>query len=142
MVRIGKIAVISLAVLLGAAPAWPQEKKEPPVPGPLLHIQTAQEFLLGWGKKNWEAVRAHTGGKLTVKVGGTGYTLDAERMQAEVELLLPFRGLSAVRVGGKVKGVTVEEITVKVGGTEKKGKGTVTLEEQDGKFKVAGVAVE
>ena len=142
MVRIGKIAVILLAVLLGAAPAWPQEKKAPPAPGPLLHIQTAQEFLLGWGKKNWEAVRAHTGGKLTVKVGGTGYTLDAERMQTEVLLLLPFRGLSAVRVGGKVKGVTVEEITVKVGGTEKKGKGTVTLEEQDGKFKVAGVAVE
>ncbi len=142
MVRIGKVAVILLAVLLGAAPAWPEEKKETPVPGSPPHIQTVQEFLLGWGKKNWEGVKAHTGGKVTVKVGATGYTLDAEGKQAEVELLLPFRGLSAVRVGGKVKGVTVEEITVKAGGSEKKGKGTVTLEEQDGKFQVTGVAVE
>ena len=142
MVRIGKVAVILLAVLLGAAPAWPQEKKAAPAPGSPPHIQTVQEFLLGWGKKNWEAVRARTGGTVTVKVGRSGYTLDPEGKQAEAELLLPFRGLSAVRVGGKVKGVTVEEITVKAGGSEKTGKGTVTLEEQDGKFQVTGVAVE
>ena len=142
MVRIGKVAVILLAVLLGAAPAWPQEKKEPPAPGSPPHIQTVQEFLLGWGKKNWEAVKAHTGQKVTVKVGAASYALDAPGKQAEVELVLPFRGLSAVRVRGKVKGVTVEEITVKAGGSEKAGKGTVTLEEQDGKFQVTGVAVE
>jgi hypothetical protein len=41
-----------------------------------------------------------------------------------------------------VKGVTVEEITVKAGGTEKKGKGTLTLDEKDGKFTVTSVAIE
>ncbi len=142
MARWGKIIGISLAVLLGAAPAWPQEKKAVPAPAAPPHIQAAQEFLLGWGKKNWEAVKAHTGGKVTVKVGGTDYALDAEGKKADAELILPFRGLSAVRVAGKVKGVTVDEITVRAGGSEKKGKGTVTFEEQGEKFTVAGVAVE
>lgn len=127
------IAALLLAIVLGTAPAWAQEKN---------HIQVAQEFLMGWGQKNWDTIKAHAGGKVTVKVGGTAYTLDPEGKQADAELVFPFRGLSAVRVEGKVKGVTVEEITVKAGGVERKGKGTVTLEERDGTFKVAGVAVE
>ena len=142
MARFGNIVVISLAFLLGAASAWPQEKKATPTPGIPSHIQAAQEFLLGWGKKNWDAVKAQAGERLTVKIGGTDYVLDAQGKKAEVELIFPFSGLSAVRVEGKVKGVTVDEITVRAGGSEKKGKGTVTLEEQDGKFRVAGVAVE
>ncbi len=142
MARFGTIVVISLAILLGPAPAWPQEKKETPTPGIPSHIQATQEFLLGWGKQNWDAVKAQAGGKVTVKVGGTDYTLDAEGKKAEVELVFPFRGLSTVRVEGKVKGVTVDEITIKAGGSEKKGKGTVTLDEEGGKFRVAGVAVE
>lgn len=142
MGRFGSTVVLLLAVLLGAASAWPQEKKETPAPGVPSHIQVAQEFLLGWGKQDWERVKAHSGGKVTVKVAGADYLIDAEGQRAEAELVLPFRGLSTVRVEGKVKGVTVEEITVKAGGSEKRGKGTVTLEEQDGTFKVAGVAVE
>ena len=142
MARSGKLVGLLLAVLLGAATAWPQEKREMPAPGMPSHIQTVQEFLVGWGRKDRGTVKAHSGGKVTVKVGGTDYTLDAEGGQGEVELIFPFRGLSTVRVEGKVKGVTVEEITVKAGGSEKKGKGTVTLEEEGGAFKVAGVAIE
>ena len=133
MPRVGKLIALSLAVLVGAAPAVAQA---PP------QIQTALEFLLGWGKGNWQAVKVQAAGKLTVKVGGTDYTLDAPAGKAEVQLVFPFGGLSTVRVEGKVKGVTVEEITVKAGGTEKKGKGTLTLEEKDGKFTVTSVAVE
>lgn len=133
MDRFGKMFMISLSVLLGASAASAQM---PP------HIQAAQEFLMGWGKGNWEAVRAQAGVKVTVRVGGADYTLDVEAKKAGAELVFPFRGLSAVRVEGKVKGVTVEEITVKAGGTEKKGKGTVTLEEKDGTFTVTAVAVE
>lgn len=142
MARLGTILGLLLAVLLAAAPAWSQEKKETPTSGTPSQIQTVREFLLGWGKKDWDTVKVHSGGKVTVKVAGTDYILDAEGKQAGAELVLPFRGLSTVRVEGKVKGVTVDEITVKAGGSEKKGKGTVTLEEQGEAFKVVGVAVE
>ena len=133
MARLGKILSLSLVTVLGAAPALAQA---PP------QIQAAQEFLLGWGKGNWAAVKAQAASKVTVKVGGTDYTIDAEAGKADVQLVFPFRGLSTVRVEGKVKGVTVDEITVKAGATEKKGKGTLTLGEKDGKFTVTGVAIE
>ena len=133
MVRFEKIAALSLVTLLGAVPVLAQA---PP------HITAAQEFLLAWGKANWEAVKGQAGAKVTVKVGGTAYTLDAEAKKADAQLVLPFRGLSSIREKGKVTGVTVDEITVKAGGAEKKGKGRLTLEEKDGKFTVTGVTVE
>src|SRR3972149_3610785 len=74
--------------------------------------------------------------------GPTDYSLDVAGKKAEVQLIFPFRGLAAVRVGANVKGITVEEITVRAGGAERKGKGTGTLGEKDGKFTVTGVAVE
>lgn len=133
MARFGKLIALSLVVQVGAAPAFAQA---PP------QIQTAQEFLVGWGKGNWQAVKVQATGKVAVKVGGASYTLDAEAGKTDVQLILPFQGLSTVRVEGKVKGVTVEEIAVKAGGMEKKGKGTLTLEEKDGKFTVTSVAIE
>ena len=133
MTRRGTFMIIALALLLPVAPAWAQA---PP------HIQAAHDFLLGWGKGDWDALKAHAGDKVAVKVGGVDYALDVAGKKAEVQLIFPFRGLAAVRVGANVKGVTVEEITVRAGGTERKGKGTVTLEEKDGKFAVTSVAVE
>lgn len=133
MVRFGKIAALSLVALLGSVPILAQV---PP------HITAAQDFLLAWGKANWDAVKSQAGSKVTVKIGGTEYTLDAEAKKADAQLLLPFRGLSSVREKGKVTGVTVDEMTVKAGGAEKKGKGRLTLEEKDGKFAVTGVTVE
>ena len=133
MARFGRILAVSLAAVLSVASASAQA---PP------HIRAAQEFLLAWGKGNWDAVRAQAADKVTVRVGGAGYTLDVAGKKAAVELILPFRGLSTVRVQGKVKGVTVEEIAVKAGGAPKKGKGTVTLEEKEGRFTVTSVAVE
>ena len=119
--------------LLGAVPVLAQV---PP------HIRAAQEFLLAWGKSNWDAMKDQAVAKVTVKVGGTDYSLGAEAKRADAQLVLPFRGLSSVREKGKVTGVTVEEMTVKAGGAEKKGKGTLTIEEKDGKFTVTGVTVE
>ena len=133
MTRLGSLLIIPVTVLLVVASASAQA---PP------HIQAAHEFMVGWGKANWDAVKAHATDKVTVKVGGADYALDVAGKKAEVQLVFPFRGLGAVRVGGNVKGVTVEEITVRAGGVERKGKGTVTLEEKDGKFTVTSVAVE
>ncbi len=133
MIRFGKIVALSLVALLGVTPALAQA---PP------YITAAQEFLQGWGKGNWDAVKARSAGKVTVKVGGTEYALDVEAKKADAQLVLPFRGLSTVREKGKVTGVSVDEMTVKAGGAEKKGKGRVALEEKDGKFTVTGVTVE
>jgi hypothetical protein len=133
MTHLWTFMTIALVLLLPVASASAQA---PP------HIQAAHEFLLGWGKANWDAVKAHAADKVTVKVGGADYTLDVAGKKAEVQLIFPFRGLAAVRVGANVKGITVEEITVRAGGAERKGKGTVTLEEKDGKFTVTSVAVE
>jgi len=132
MGRLTKIAALSLVVIC-ATTVWAQV---PP------HIQAVHEFLMGWGKEDWDAMKAQAGSKVTVKVGGTQSTLDIDAKKADVRLVLPFRGLSSVRENGKVTGVTVDQITVQAGGEEKKGKATVTLQEKDGKFTVTGVAME
>ena len=133
MRRFTKTGAISLVVMLGVATVWAQV---PP------HIQAVQEFLLGWGKGNWDAMKAQAGGKVTIKVGGTEYSLDADAKRADAQLVLPFRGLSSVREKGKVTGVAVDQITVTAGGKEKTGKATVTLEEKDGKFTVIGISID
>ncbi len=133
MCRFGKVAALWVVILLGAGHAW----AEAPT-----HIQTVQEFLLAWGKGDWDAVKAQTGGKLTVKAGGSEYALDTDAKKADAQLVLPFRGLSSVREKGKVTGVTVDQIAVQARGQEKKGKATVTLQEKDGRFTVTGVAIE
>jgi hypothetical protein len=124
------LAAVVLTALVGVAgPAWAQAPAS---------IQAAQDFLLGWGKGTWEGVTA----KAAVKVGDTTYTIDPEAKKADAALVLPFKGLAVVRDKGKVTGVTVESITVKAGGEEKKGKATLSLEEKDGKFIVTGVTVQ
>jgi len=133
MRRFAKTGVISLVVMLGVATVWAQA---PP------HIQAVHEFLMSWGKGDWDAVKAQAGGKVTIKIGGTEYTLDAEAKKADAQLVLPFRGLSSIREKGKVTGVTVDQVTVTAGGQEKQGKATVTLVETDGRFTVTGVTLE
>jgi len=133
MRRFAKTGVISLVVMLGVATVWAQA---PP------HIQAVHEFLMSWGKGDWDAVKAQAGGKVTIKIGGTEYTLDAEAKKADAQLVLPFRGLSSIREKGKVTGVTVDQVTVTAGGREKQGKATVTLVETDGRFTVTGVTLE
>jgi hypothetical protein len=124
---------MSLVMMLAVATVWAQA---PP------HIQAVHEFLMSWGKGDWDAVKAQTGGKVAVKVGGTEYALDAEARKADAQLVLPFRGLSSIREKGKVTGVAVDQVSVTAGGQEKTGKATVTLEEKDGRFMVTGVALE
>ena len=133
MRRFAKTGVISLVVMLGVATVWAQA---PP------HIQAVHEFLMSWGKGDWDAVKAQAGGKVTIRIGGTEYTLDAEAKKADAQLALPFRGLSSIREKGKVTGVTVDQVTVTAGGQEKTGKASVTLAEKDGQFTVTGVTLE
>jgi len=134
---------VTFTWLLVGPLAFAQEKAKPAASGEMpAHIQAAHVFLTAWGKGDWAAAKAVAAEKVQVKAGDKVFSLDLESGKAEVTLSFPFKGISTVRVEGKVKGVTVEEIGLKTGGTERRGKGTLTLEEKDGKFLVTGVAVE
>jgi hypothetical protein len=106
------------------------------------HIEAATKFLLAWGKGHWEDLSGIAADTVTVTVAGKDVTIDVAGKKAEAALVLPFKGLSAVRVNGAVKGVTVDEITVKVGSESKTGRGTLTMEEKAGRPIVTRVAVE
>lgn len=79
---------------------------------------------------------------VVLRTGDQEYTVDVVGGTTEVMLIFPFRGLSTVRVEGKVKGVTVDHIAIRAEGVEKEGRGTLTLEERDDGFIVTGVSVE
>ncbi len=106
------------------------------------HIEASTKFLLAWGKGNWDDLATVATEKVTVTVGGKDALIDVVNKKAEVALVFPFRGISSVRVDGAVTGVTIEEITVRIGSEEKKGKGTLTIQEKDGKPVITKVSVE
>ena len=134
--------LLSFAVFL-AGTVWAQEKKEAPSAADLSpHIKASIQFLTAWGHENWGDLAQVAAGKVAVAVGGKEYAIDPEGKKAEAKAVLPFKGLSTVREGGKVKAVTVNEIGVKAGGDEKTGKATLALEEKEGSFKVTKVTVE
>jgi len=94
------------------------------------HIEASTKFLLAWGKGNCDYHATVATETVTVTVGGKDALIDVVNRKAEVALAFPFRGISSVRVDGAVTGVTVEEITVRIGSEEKKGKGTLTIQEK------------
>lgn len=123
--------IMAWALLVPATEAWAGG-----------HIEASHRFLMAWGKSNWEELAAVAGQKVPVATAGKEVLIDVAGRRAGAILLFPFRGLSAVRVDGDVKGVTLEEIAVRLGSEEKKGKGALTLEEKDGRVTVIKVAIE
>jgi len=110
--------------------------------GPAPQIQAAQTFLMTWGGQKWDEMKAVTTDTVTVKVGPSAYTLDPAVQKAEVRLVLPFRGLSTVRADGKITGVKVDDLAMKLGDKEMHGPATVDLKEEQGVFRVTGVTTE
>jgi hypothetical protein len=108
--------------------------------GPPPQIQTAQTFLMTWGGQKWDELKAVSADTVTVKVGPSVYTLQPAAQKSDLQLTLPFRGLSTVRTDGKVTGVKVEEMAFKMGDKEMRGPGTVDLKEDNGEFRVTGVS--
>jgi len=132
-----------LSVVVLADSGWAQEKKEAPASPELSpQIKTSIQFLTAWGREKWDDLAQVAAGKVAVSVGGKDHAIDPEGRKAEAKLVLPFRGLSTVRDGGKVKAVAVNEITIRAGSDEKTGRATLALEEKDGSFRVAKVTVE
>jgi hypothetical protein len=133
----GQAIFVSLALSIGVAPlaAHAQQPAGPPP-----HIQTTQTFLMTWSGQKWEELKAVTADKVTVKVGSGVYTLEPAAQKSDVQLALPFRGLSTVRTDGKITGVKVDEMAFKLGDKEMYGPGTVDLKEENGAFRVTGVS--
>jgi hypothetical protein len=127
------IIIFAVSTLLSALAASAEEKAPQ-------HIRTAHTFLMAWGNKRWDELRTVAAEQVTVRVGDRVFTLAPAAQKSEATLVFPFRGLSTVRVGENVKGITVEDMGVKVGDSEMRGQGTITLKEEDGNFRVIGVS--
>jgi hypothetical protein len=104
------------------------------------HIQTAQKFLTAWGRGQWDDLRSVAADEVTVRIGERAYVIAPAAAKAEVKLVFPYRGLSTVRVEGKVKGITLEEIGLMVNGEQIRGAGTLTLQEDGAGYRVVGVS--
>jgi hypothetical protein len=140
--RIGRAAVV-LGLVVGvsaaASPARAQQAAVAPRPP---QIEAAQTFLMNWGNQRWDELRTAAGDKIPVRVGGTEYTLEPGAPTADVRLTLPFRGLSTVRTDGKIIGVKVQDLALRMGDRELRGPGTIELAEDNGVFRVTGVTTE
>jgi hypothetical protein len=132
-----------VALLVAVTAAWAQGKTDKPAAGEMPpYIKAAQAFLMAWGTGKWDEAKAVAADKVTVKADGKEYAVDVAGGKADAALVFPFKGLSTVRAGGKVEKIAVEEIGVKAEGAEKRGKGSLALEEKGGQFVVTGVTVE
>ena len=137
--RIGRAAVVlGLALGVYAVPLPSHAQQAAVAPRPQ-HIEATQTFLMNWGNQRWEELRTVTGDTVPVRVGAGEYTLDLAAQTSDVRLTLPFRGLSTVRTDGKITGVKVEDMALKMGDREMRGPGTIELTEDNGMFRVTGV---
>jgi len=137
--RIGRAAVLlGLALGVYVAPLTTHAQQAAVAARPQ-HIETTQTFLMTWGHQRWEDLKSVTTDKVTVKVGPSAYTLEPGAPKSDVQLTLPFRGLTTVRTDGKITGVKVDEMVFKMGDREMRGPGTIDLTEENGMFRVTGV---
>jgi hypothetical protein len=105
-------------------------------------VDTAAKFLVAWGKGDWVDLATVAAKRVTLRVDGKEFVIDVGARKTDVTLVLPFKGLSTVRTGDKITGVHVADLTVTARGAAKKGQGTLTLEERDGKTTVVKLAVQ
>lgn len=136
--RMGRAAiVVSLALSSCVAPLTAHAQQPA---GPPPQIQATQTFLMTWSGQKWDELKAVTADAVLVRVGPGTYTLQPAAHKSDVQLTLPFRGLSTVRTDGKITGVKVDEMAFKIGDKEMRGPGMVNLKEDNGAFRVTGVS--
>lgn len=136
MSRAAMFVILALGIYAAPPAALAQQAAVAPQPQ---QIETTRTFLMTWGHQRWDDLRTVTSDKVTVKVGPSAYTLEPGAQKSDVQLTLPFRGLSTVRTDGKITGVKVDEMVVKMGDREMRGPATIDLTEDNGMFRVTGV---
>jgi hypothetical protein len=127
------VSILAVSTLLPALAVRAQEQAPP-------HIRRAQTFLVAWGHQKWDDLKSVAALQVTVRVGDKTFTLEPATQKSEVALVFPFHGLSTVREGEEVTGITVAELGLKVGDNETRGPATLMLKKQDGEFWVTEVA--
>jgi len=114
------------------------------------YVDAAVTFLKGLthtsrpgeeGDMAWEAARANAAQAVTLKVAGKDLQLDLAAKKSDARLVR-FQKVSTMREGATVKGVTLESVEMKIGEDAHSGKGTLRMEEKDGKWLVTALEVE
>jgi hypothetical protein len=93
------------------------------------------------GELAWAAAKANAADAVTLKVGGKDLQLDLAGKKSDAQLVR-FNKLSTLREGAAVKGVTLENLELRVGADAHSGKATVRMDEKDGKWVVTALEVE
>lgn len=134
---LGVLVALVFAAVAGAEQATPTtEAASASQP-----IQIAHTFLVSWGHERWDELKTVAGDEVTIRVADKVYSLKpGAETASEVKLMFPFRGLSTVRANGEVKGIAIQDLVLKVGDSEVRGSGTLTLQEQGGELRVVGVS--
>jgi hypothetical protein len=151
-----KTIALFAAVLLSFAARATEEEHEEAKPAEAApsnerpHVDAAVAFLKGLahsaqpgdiGAQGWANAAANASKKVALKVAGKDLTLDLAAKKSDAKLI-KFHKVSTLRDGEAVKGVTVESVEVRVGGDFHTGKGTVRMEERNGKWLVTALEVE
>lgn len=106
------------------------------------HIAAAHAFLVAWGREKWDDLQGVSSDAVAVKLGDQVFNLEPASRKSPITVQLPFRGLSTLRQGVEVTGVTVGELGLRIGDQELRGPATVTLKEEAGHFRVIAVSVD
>lgn len=125
------------AILLSPVAAVADEQRAAPA-----HIAVVRAFLVAWGHERWDDLRDVSADAVTVKLSDKVFTLEPTARKSDVAVRLPFRGLSTIRTGADVTGVTVDELALRIGDEELRGPVTVTVTDEAGQFRVVGVLVD
>jgi hypothetical protein len=115
------------------------------------YVDAAITFLKGFaqsqrggeaGETGWALAKENGAPKVALKVAGKEMEIDVAGAKSPDAHLMRFHKISTLREGEKVKGVTVENVDLKIGDAPHSGKATVLMEEKDGKWIVTSIEVE
>jgi hypothetical protein len=93
------------------------------------------------GEKGWAEAREFAADKISFKVAGRDLELDLAAKKSGARVVR-FEKVSTLRDGLAVKGVSVENIEVRLGTDAYRAKGRVMLDEKDGKWTVTALEID
>ncbi|PYN99745.1 MAG: hypothetical protein DMD89_10180 [Candidatus Rokuibacteriota bacterium] len=132
----GPVLAFVLALVLPVAAQAQQETTVPP------YIEAVRSFLVGWGHESWDQMQAVGADSVSVSMGDKVFAVAPASRKSDIMIVFPFRGLSTVRAGDEVKSVTVQELGLRVGDKETRGPATITVKEENGRYRVVGISLD
>ncbi len=132
------------------AAAAPAAAEKPAAAESRPYVDAAITFLKSFSHVNrpgeagalaWDALRSVAAPKVSLKLAGKEFTVDAAAGKSEVQLVR-FSKLSTWRDGAAVKGVLLDQAEFHAGAEQPKGKAKVSMSEKDGKWTVESIEIE